>query len=157
MRASQWNPAIAEILTGRDKRRAPHGGDGRAVVGHRESPRFEAEPAVALQVRGVARLEVGREVLGVDELEVLREQLLADALPAVVVVRRDEAQVVVRLVVRMRVLEPEQPFEHDPGTLAEQLLERREDARLRLVGELGRFGRIQTEIVSALPVIQVKP
>jgi hypothetical protein len=76
-------------------------------------------PAVALQVLRVARLEVGREVLGVDELEVLREQLFADALPAMDVVRRDEAEVVVRLVVRVRVLEPEQPFEHDSGPVAQ--------------------------------------
>ena len=42
-----------------------------------------------------------------------REQLLPDASAAVIVVRRDEAQVVVRLVVRVRGLELEQRAERD--------------------------------------------
>src|SRR5439155_8857339 len=84
----------------------PHRRDGRTAGRKVEIvQRPEAEPLVARQILRVARLEVRRHVLGIDQLEVLREQSLADAVAAVAVVGGDEAEVVVRLVMRMCSLE----------------------------------------------------
>src|SRR5439155_735298 len=76
-------------------------------------------PLVARQILRVARLEVRRHVLGIDQLEVLREQSLADAVAAVAVVGGDEAEVVVRLVMRMCGPELEQPLQHQWRAVAE--------------------------------------
>ena len=88
-RHRMWNTAYALILVGlciaavptlRERRahvsasRAPHGGDSGPVVGEREiDVRTEAEAGVALEVPGVAGLEVGGPVLAVDDVEVLSE------------------------------------------------------------------------------------
>ena len=63
----------------------------------------------------------------VDVLEVVREQLHADAVAAVIVVRADDAQVVVRLVVGMRVLEPAEHLEHRGRVIAEHPAQQRPD------------------------------
>ena len=75
----------------------PHGRDpGPIEDGLEPADRAEARPGVAVVVGRVRRLEIGRDAKVVPAREVGREQGLADASAAMVGVRREKAQVVVR-------------------------------------------------------------
>jgi len=67
-------PTLRERLARASASRTPHRGNSGSAVGEREiDVRTETEAGVALEVQGVAGLEVGGPVLAVDDLEVLSE------------------------------------------------------------------------------------
>lgn len=86
---------------------APHRRHRVAAVGSRKAPdSLEADTFVALHVGGVARLQIRRHPRFIDLCEVLCEQSHSDAVTSARGMRSEEAQVVMRLISRVRFLEP---------------------------------------------------
>ena len=124
---------------------------GQPAGGLELAGRLEAEPLVAGVVRRVRRLEVRRHVLGVDALEVVGDEGNAEAAPAMVGMRADEAEVVVRDVVWVVGIEEMHRLGHVLAVRAEELAQHRRHQRLffrcalratRLDPDRRRFARL---------------
>src|SRR5205085_9434562 len=102
----------------------------------------EAVAFVQRDVRGVARLQVGRPPLGVDTSEVVRQQ--SEAVPLAALLRNggQQTQVVVRHSARVRFLEQlEETHDASRSSGAEQVDDERLQLVLLLWGQLLALGR----------------